>query len=118
MHRPCPQNNVGLRIARQQIAQRLTIAVPQFLSRDAAAKRPKNHPPHHQGPRIVQQNDCICAIKNEVSHLRVIAINHPRVRRETKLEGGDEVRVTDCRPLRLVMNSVELDVRRFQARGE
>jgi hypothetical protein len=107
--------NDGLhRVAAEQVAQLLTVAVPQLgaahPSRHRATQKPAGDQPARQG----QPHDGVGPLPHQVPHRRVVAVNDPTVAADDGGHPLPELLRRQLRPARLVEDAVQLDERSVQ----
>jgi len=115
---PRPQHDVDLRVEREQMAKRLSIAVPEFLSRKPSSDRSAQQTGNGLTPRKIDEENHVGTTPEEVTNGAVVSVAHPaRLLRKGAHAAAKGIKVEGS-PTLLVVERVELQVGRVEDSSE
>src|SRR4051794_26156043 len=97
-----------------EVADELSVAVPELLTAPKPPPRPAREPVERHAERQVKPDERVGLREHEVAELAaVVAVEHPAVRSrgDRSLDTRAKLVRRRLRPVRSVVQSVELDVR-------
>lgn len=112
---PCPSDDV-VTVEENAVQRRLDVTVPQFAPAEASTQRSNHDLPHHRSTWQIEPQHQISTIGEAIPHSMVLPLGDPRRARNELLHVGLESRPR--RPIRPVIEAVDLDVFDSQKRSE
>jgi len=107
------------RLAREKAcAKSLAVAGPQLLLSDDAARRAEEEVAEDPGDRIVEPDDELGARPDEITPLRVVAVDDPPLPRRRLNDAAAERLGVGFGPVRFPVQRIKLDVRRANDLGD
>lgn len=112
---PCPSDDV-VTVEENAVQRRLDVTVPQFAPAEPSTQCPNHDLPHHRSTRQVEPQHQLRAIDETIAHHTVLPLGDPGRACDELLHVGLESRPR--RPIRPVIEAVDLDVFDSQNRSE
>src|SRR5664280_871276 len=107
---PRPQHHIAVCVDRHDVAEGLSVPVPQVAACDCPQDRSPGHLRHHGPPRGIEDDDELGSGPHQVPHLVVVPVDHPAVAAHLLGDPAPEGLRIEWGPSRLVEVCVELGV--------